>query len=291
MGFTPPPPVPQRSARATFSGLLDTFLRWMSALPAELNAFLARLEVIAAGGAYAIPYVYSPASQNGALNTDRSGAQSITPFLTVWNTLADGTSALPLLQQFDTSSSTIKGQIRLVKIGDPSKWLVFNLTSRVGMAGGYQALYGSVVSTSSTNPFADGDAIMLYFQRTGDKGDIGNADKKVQNAPAPVNGVVTVDYRQGNCLVWNPASGSTATLNITNWPAAGTLGEFWIIGTNLGAATVNLGAPINWLRPDGTYANTASINTNHGATLRSAGEDNVLLWGRAGDFTNGKVAR
>ena len=147
------------------------------------------------------------------------------------------------------------------------------------------------IDASSETPFAAGDTVLLFFQRTGDKGDVGNADKKVQVAPAPVAGVITADYRNGNCLVLAPTAGSTVTLNITNWPASGTLGEFWIEGTNLGAATININTAINWLRQDGTFANNTSISTNHGVTLRTAGEDTVLLWGRTGAPQKGKIAR
>jgi hypothetical protein len=94
--------------------------------------------------------------------------------------------------------------------------------------------------------------------------------------------------------VWNPAIGTTTVLRIDDWPPAGTLGEFWIVGNAMGAANtvVNTNFAVNWLRTsDGAYVNNASITTNSGVPLRPTGEDNVLLWGRAGAPDRGKVAR
>jgi hypothetical protein len=301
MAFTPPPQIPQRGARATFSGAVDAFLKWMAALPAQLETFLGNITSMAGGGAFAIPLTLVTNAEyvggtTGRISLKPNGGAMKDAIEIVFDSVDTRGTALKGQMDdlfYNGNVSAIRGYVRLVKIGDPSKWITFRVTSWAYSGG--QFPYGSLTVTcvgySSPTPFVDGDSVLLFPERNGDKGDTGNADKKVQTAPAPVGGVVTVDYRNGNCLVWSPAAGSTATLNITNWPSNGNLGEFWIIGTNLGAATVNMSAPLNWLRPDGTYANTASINTNQGTTLRSSGEDNVLLWGHGGFPNVGKVAR
>lgn len=112
------------------------------------------------------------------------------------------------------------------------------------------------------------------------------ADKVKVLAP----GVNTIDYRDGKYQVWSPGSGPQ-TLTITNWPPAGAHGELWIEGVNLGAATITTSVALDYLKTDGTYATTTSLNANQGATLRAIGIDNVLIWGREGAPKRAKVAR
>lgn len=293
--FTPPPPVPQRGARSTFSAALDAFLRWLAALPAQLDVFLAQLSTLAAGGANAFSYVYDASAADGDPGTGqlRLGAiiQNTATMLRINPVTAAGANIAGLLAEVLAGTSALKASIRLQKRGDPSKFLIFDISTGTGT--GYLNIGLVPRASSAANPFVEGDDLMVFIDKKGDKGDVGNADKKVQTAPAAVAGVVTVDYRNGNCLVWAPTAGTTTTLNITNWPAAGTLGEFWIIANNAGAAStvLNTNFAVNWLRPDGTYANNTSITVNHGVALRPSGEDNVLLWGRTGAPTNGKIAR
>jgi hypothetical protein len=113
---------------------------------------------------------------------------------------------------------------------------------------------------------------------------------KVATVPAPVGTSHTIDYRNGSYQVWSPPPGP-CTLTITNWPPAGVNGELWIEGANLGQCTITTSVALDYLKPDGTYATTTSMNTNQGATLRNTGIDNVLIWGREGAPKRAKVAR
>src|SRR5690606_4963110 len=70
------------------------------------------------------------------------------------------------------STSTVKGQVRLFKTLDPTKWLLFNLTA-LASPSGYKNLTVANVGSSSASPFADGDAISLTFSRSGDQGAAG----------------------------------------------------------------------------------------------------------------------
>lgn len=291
--FTTPPRIPQRGARSTFSDAVDAFLQWMGALPAMLEQFLAQLSTLAAGGANSFPYIFDSGTSDvdpgpGKLRLSNA-TQNAATILRIDPVTSAGINISALLLSMLSGTSSNKASLRIQKRNDPTRWLIADISS--GSGTGYLNITITPRASSSPSPFTAGDDLMLYFDKIGDKGDIGNPDKTVQTAPAPSGGIVTVGYRAGSCVLLNPAAGSTVTLNITNWPAAGTLGEMWIIGTNLGAATINVYKNIDWLRPDGTYANNASVNTNHGATLRPTGEDNVLLWGRNGSVSNGKVAR
>lgn len=113
---------------------------------------------------------------------------------------------------------------------------------------------------------------------------------RVQFAPAAVGGVVTIDYRLGSHVVWTPTPG-TYQIVITNWPPAGIHGELWIEGANLGACTITTQTALEYLKTDGSYTTTNSVNTNQGATLRTSGIDNLLIWGRSGAPARAKVAR
>lgn len=100
----------------------------------------------------------------------------------------------------------------------------------------------------------------------------------------------TLDYTTGQHQRWSPNTGAQ-TLTITNWPPSGQRGELLIEGVNLGAATIT-SPSINWIKSDGTFTTTTSMNTNQGATLQTAGTDFILLWTRDGGTTiYGKVVR
>ena len=55
---------------------------------------------------------------------------------------------------------------------DPSKFLDFNLTARASPSG-YRNLAVAVIASSSANPFADGDPVVLLVSRVGDRGQTG----------------------------------------------------------------------------------------------------------------------
>jgi hypothetical protein len=141
----------------------------------EANALTANLNSIAAGGAYAIPYQFSSANLSnttGMLSMDNAAAQSSTANIYINRTLAAGTAVGTVLDTFDDSTSVVKGVIRIQKQGDTSKWLMFAITA-MSAAAAYNQLNVLYVGGSSANPFTLGDALLLYFQRNGDKGDTG----------------------------------------------------------------------------------------------------------------------
>lgn len=94
-----------------------------------------------------------------------------------------------------------------------------------------------------------------------------------------------LDYTNGSVQRWAPTG--SVSLTVSNWPAAGAMGELLIEGINLVGATINWGS-INWIKSDGTTTTTFS---ELGITLTSV-RDWVYLWTRDGG-TNiyGKVLR
>jgi hypothetical protein len=77
-----------------------------------------------------------------------------------------------VLDTLDASSSTVKGQIRISKATDSTKWLTFNLTARATPSG-YRNFTVTNTGSSAASPFANNDVIILTFTRTGDLGATG----------------------------------------------------------------------------------------------------------------------
>jgi hypothetical protein len=75
------------------------------------------------------------------------------------------------LDSLDDSTNPIKGLIQLTALNDPSRWILFQLTS-IASPSGYRNLTVVPIDSSATNPFANGDALVLSFTRTGDAGPI-----------------------------------------------------------------------------------------------------------------------
>ncbi|MGY8632549.1 hypothetical protein RAD15_08640 [Bradyrhizobium sp. 14AA] len=68
------------------------------------------------------------------------------------------------LDLLDQSSEHIKGQVRLVKADDPSRWLAFDLSAAV-KGKGYRKLMLACTDASGPRPFADNDGVVLLFTR------------------------------------------------------------------------------------------------------------------------------
>lgn len=89
-----------------------------------------------------------------------------------------------------------------------------------------------------------------------------------------------LDYVNGSVQRWAPNTGAQ-TLNISNWPPSGAMGELLVQGINLGAATITW-PTINWIKSDGTTTTTFSSN---GVALQASGTDWFILWTRDGGTT------
>lgn len=93
-----------------------------------------------------------------------------------------------------------------------------------------------------------------------------------------------LDYHNGSYQRWAPAVGAQS-LSVANWPPAGELGTLTIEGVNLGAATITTTFTGKYIKNDGTFATTTSLNANNGTTLQVSGIDFVVLWTRDGGAT------
>lgn len=170
--------------------------RQENALAADMMDMVAQMAVIAAGGAFAIPYVFDSTTTDadpGAGKLRLSSATQNAATVMRLDLTSAGQDYTTLIDTFDDSSSAVKGSIRLVKQGDITKWMTFNLTA-LAMPSGYRNLTVVCTDSSTTSPFTNGDALMLSFQRTGDKGDKPLGGAMVCLASATIANVSTINY-------------------------------------------------------------------------------------------------
>lgn len=231
--LTPPPTAPQRGNRSTFANALDAFITWLINFVSELLALVGSLNSLAAGGSYSLMYSVDLTStadgDPGTGNLRFDNATQISAATLRLDTLVGGSDVSALLDQFDASTSAVKGAIRLQKVGDPTKWLTFNVTARAAPSG-YRNI--TVVNTggSGANPFAQGDGVMLFFQRSGDKGDTGAVaswptfyarEEQPSGTPASATGVTFNGWyaRIVNTVKVNEITGASLSGNQITLPA------------------------------------------------------------------------
>ena len=229
-------PIPNRLTRPdTIDDDADSFFGKLPQFGADLIALQANFNAIAAGGAYAIPYVIAPQaslpSAGGGKIATNSSASSFSTATTLYIDGADsrGVSTHSLLDGMFASASTVKGGMRFVNQGDPSKWASFRVTgwtfNPANGPFGIGTLTVECDGFSSTNPFAVDDAVLLFFQRTGDKGDAGSLtsilwvrDQK-SSGVAGGSSVAGSQTRTLNTTLANTISGASLSGNQLTLPA------------------------------------------------------------------------
>lgn len=171
--FLDPTQLPNQSQdQTTFDNNMGNLIQTLPAFAQQVNDTAGQINSAVAGGAYALPYVFDSGTADADPGPGRlrlsSATQNAATALRL-DVLAGGQDVSSILDQFDASTSDVKGSIRLVKVGDPSKWLTFNVMARTAPSG-YRNL--TVVNTggSSASPFANGDGLLVFFQRNGDIG-------------------------------------------------------------------------------------------------------------------------
>ena len=162
----------------------------------QFNAALAQFNANLAGGAYALPYMFDSATADadpGAGKLRLSSATQNTSTTMRLDLTAGGQDYTTLIDTFDASTSLVKGSIRLVKQGDMSKWMTFDVTARAAPTG-YRNLTVVCTDSSSANPFVNGDAVLLFFQRTGDKGETGSGAVALLASTTLSAAVANIDF-------------------------------------------------------------------------------------------------
>ena len=104
------------------------------------------------------------------------------------------------ITSWDDSTSTIKGQIRLVEPGTPANYAVFNVTALTDNSGWVQL---AVAHVDSNGTFGNTDSIRVTFSRVGDKGDTGSTGATGSGEGLELNFEdTTTDTDQGAGKVW-----------------------------------------------------------------------------------------
>lgn len=258
----------------TFDNAVANVMQKLPTLGQQINATEAGMNSLAAGGAYAIQYKFGAAGLVGAANSafaikisdpSQSAATEV-----YFDKTSFGANVSALLAQFTASSSQAKGTIRVQKQGDTSKWVVYNVNSAVDY-GTYLAFQVTSIAASATNPFTAGDAVMLFFQRTGDKGEPGNtgfakfSDRRAQGTAADVSPGVGTITRTLNTVDANTFGATLASNAFTlpagkyvvqaRAPATGVNGNRAYLRNNTDNTTVAQGP--NAFATAGTYSDTS----------------------------------
>jgi hypothetical protein len=224
MPMTPIPPLDRLSQ--TFKNDLD--LLFASRIPLftqEANAMEASMGAFAAGGAYAIMYTWNPQTNIGSGLAGIATAQAANSQVSSTSLFIDkvgvgGVNAAGMLASAFGSpqASNVKGSLRVQKVGDPTKWLTYDITVMNDTPATYASMTCVCTGSSSTNPFIVGDPVMVYLQRNGDKGDAGipkSAKFSDRQAPGTAGGSGTAasfgHIRKLNTVEWNTI-GSAAAL-------------------------------------------------------------------------------
>jgi hypothetical protein len=178
--FLDPAQLPSRSMpdQATFDTAMASFMTNLPTFGAQFNAGVANVNASLNGAGIGIPYTVDLSSTadadpgNGKLRFG-SATQNTATVLRLDLLGSNSADYTATLDTFDASTNSVKGRIGLVKQGDAKTFLTFDVTARA-TATGYRNITVTPAASSAANPFVNGDAVLLYFQRTGDKGDAGS---------------------------------------------------------------------------------------------------------------------
>jgi len=91
---------------------------------------------------------------------------------------SDSVNAETWIDALDSSTSTIKGFVRLVKTNDSSAFAIFSVSAVSDSTGWWQINVAHVLSNST---FGNTDPVFITFCRNGDKGDTGAAGSDAAN--------------------------------------------------------------------------------------------------------------
>jgi hypothetical protein len=223
----------------------------------QLRTFLSTIGIIAGGSANKIPYwvdlssttMADPGAGKIRLN---NAAQNAATALALDLLGSDTVDYTGLLGTFGASTSPVLGQIRIEKLADASKFLLFNL-SAVTSPSGYRQLTVVCVQSSSATPFVDGDAVVLSFSRTGDRGLQGQgytnmivATSTVPWQPPPGTTKARITVQDGGY------SSSTSTSAVTQGGRAG----------NAGISIITVDPAVTYTATVGAGGSANASNTN-----------------------------
>lgn len=218
----------QSQDQATFDANWAYTLEQMVLRAQQENETAANLNAIAAGGAYAFPYIFDSTTTDGDPGVGKlrlgSATQNASTVLRIDTAIVGGADISNVFFDLGAGTSAVKGSIRLVKQGDASKWMIFDITAVTSMTG-YRNLAVAHRVGSAASPFANTDAVLVYIERSGDKGDLNTyptvivRDEKASgtNGGTPTGAGAWLD-RTLNTMAANTA-GASLSANAVTLPA------------------------------------------------------------------------
>jgi hypothetical protein len=191
----PDAPDPATDLPAVFNQKAAAWVLAQKALPGQINAAVGNLNALLAGGAYALPYVFDTTTTDADPGVGKlrlsSTTQNAATVLRL-DTTAGGADISSMLDTFDASTSGVKGSFKIVKAADLSKFLTFDIAARAAPTG-YRNFTVTNTGGSSANPFVNGDAVLVFFQRNGDAG-IGTGTFALLSSATVSSAVANIDF-------------------------------------------------------------------------------------------------
>lgn len=179
--LTDPSQLPnQLQDQQTFDANMAYVIDMLPERARQENELAANMGMFAAGGAYAFPYVFDSSTVDSDPGVGKlrlgSTTQNAATVIRMDVQIVGGTDISNVLADLRAATSAVKGSIRVVKMVDPSKWMIFDVT-QVALPSGYRNLTVTARATGggSASPFANGDALMVYIDRNGDSGTVPGA--------------------------------------------------------------------------------------------------------------------
>jgi hypothetical protein len=251
--FLDPAQLPSRlQEQKIFDIFMGQFMQLLPTFGGEINSALGQFNAGLAGGAYALSYVFDSATVDadpgpGKLRLS-STTQNASTVLRL-DVIAGAMDVTSILDTFDASTSTVKGSIRLVKMGDLTKWLTFDVTARAAPSG-YRNLTVANTGGSSASPFAAGDGVLLFFQRTGDKGDLGSGHYQLLAQSTVSTAVASIDFLNVFTSAYDKyvielsnysaSSGGALQMRLATGGVLSTLQVYSVLAGHGGTGSVNL---------------------------------------------------
>ncbi|OIJ39610.1 hypothetical protein [Massilia timonae] len=167
----------QETFDTNMAGLIDGFVlrgEQENALADDMEELFATMSATAAGGAYSFPYIFDSSTANadpgvGKLRFNVTN-QSAAGVIYIDHQIVGGVNVDSIYAVLAAVTSAVKGSIRIVKQTDPSRWVLYDVTGAVP-GSGFRGLPVVYRSGSGGNPFANGDALLVFIERNGDKGE------------------------------------------------------------------------------------------------------------------------
>jgi hypothetical protein len=304
----PSAPNPASDTPANFStkavAMVDAQINMVAELNDQvipgINDVSDQLNLWTMGAAFALPYTFSTTTTDADPGSGvvrlSSSTQNASTVIRLDLVSSDGETRTNEIDSWDDSTSSTKGTILMFKQSDTSKWLTFSLTS-IASPSGYRNLTVSILSSSETSPFANGETVCLRFMAKGDKGDAGSGGVADMVLTGRTSNTILATGDKGTII--NVTGASTFTQTFT---AAATLANgWWVYYRNAGTGRVTLdpnasetinGATTLVVEPGETYLIQNNATSYQAIKIPYSGTDIVTVHtGNGHGSTNNKIRR